>query len=133
MHDAFDFTRHEETLKSVAPKAKQAKILTLMLQDVCGCCDFIQSYTKDLQFSLVYSGACVNIIGDSLESGYVLFDRDIDVDLSAVLLVIFQARPEVVVNVAALALKSGASPSTTPSLTHVDDAWLRQRCNPEGQ
>ena len=50
MHDAFDFTRHEETLKSVAPKSKQAEILTLMLEDVCGCCDFIQSYTKDSRF-----------------------------------------------------------------------------------
>ncbi len=50
MHDAFDFAHHEDTLKSVKPKSKQAQILTLMLQDVCNCCDFIQSYAKDSQF-----------------------------------------------------------------------------------
>ncbi len=50
MHDAFDFTHHEDTLKSVKPGSKQAQILTLMLQDVCQCCDFIQSYAKDSQF-----------------------------------------------------------------------------------
>ena len=55
MHDAFDFTRHEDTLKSITPKSKQAEILTLMLQDVCSCCDFIQSYTKDSRFSMSFS------------------------------------------------------------------------------
>ncbi|KAN0138446.1 hypothetical protein V8E53_003909 [Lactarius tabidus] len=50
MHDAFDFTRHEETLKCLTPKSKQAEILSLMLQDVCSCSDFIQSYTKDSRF-----------------------------------------------------------------------------------
>ena len=55
MHDAFDFTHHEETLKSVTPKSQQAKILTLMLQDVCGCCDFILSYTKDSRFCTSFS------------------------------------------------------------------------------
>ena len=57
MHDAFDFTHHEETLKSVTPKSQQAKILTLMLQDVCGCCDFILSYTKDSRFCTSFSPA----------------------------------------------------------------------------
>ena len=50
MHDAFDFTRHEDTLKSIKPKSEQAAVLTLMLQDVCSCSDFIQSYTKDKLF-----------------------------------------------------------------------------------
>ena len=50
MHDAFDFTQHEDTLKSVKPNSKQAEIITLMLRDVCSCSDFIQSYTKDSQF-----------------------------------------------------------------------------------
>ena len=59
MHDTFDFTRHEETLKSMMPKSKQAEILTLMLQDVCSCSDFIQSYTKD-------SGFCTSLSPTSL-------------------------------------------------------------------
>ena len=50
MHDALDFGHHEETLKSIKPQSEQARILTLMLQDVCSCCDFIQSYAKDSKF-----------------------------------------------------------------------------------
>ncbi len=50
MHDAFDFSSHEDTLKSIKPKSKQAEILTLMLRDVCSCSDFIQSYIKDSRF-----------------------------------------------------------------------------------
>ncbi|KAH9051374.1 hypothetical protein EDB83DRAFT_1307890 [Lactarius deliciosus] len=50
MRDAFDFTNHEDTLKSIKPDSKQATILTLMLQDICNCGDFIQSYAKDLEF-----------------------------------------------------------------------------------
>ena len=50
MHDAFDFASHKDTLKSIMPHSKQAEVLTLMLRDVCGCSDFIQSYTKDSQF-----------------------------------------------------------------------------------
>jgi hypothetical protein len=50
MHDAFDFAHHEDTLKSIKPQSEQARILTLMLQDVCSCCDFIQSYSKDSEF-----------------------------------------------------------------------------------
>jgi hypothetical protein len=50
MHDAFDFAHHEDTLKSIKPQSEQARIITLMLQDVCSCCDFIQSYAKDSQF-----------------------------------------------------------------------------------
>lgn len=59
MHDTFDFTCHEETLKSMMPKSKQAEILTLMLQDVRSCSDFIQSYTKD-------SGFCTSLSPTSL-------------------------------------------------------------------
>ena len=57
MHDAFDFTNHEDTLRSIKPKSEQERILTLMLQDVCSCCDFIQSYAKDSQFCTSSSSA----------------------------------------------------------------------------
>ena len=65
MQDAFDFAYHEDTLKSIKPQSKQARILTLMLQDVCSCCDFIQSYAKDSQFctsSSLASLAFVNML-----------------------------------------------------------------------
>ena len=52
MHDAFDFTHHQDTLKSIKPESEQAQILSLMLEDVCSCCDFIQSYAKDSQFCM---------------------------------------------------------------------------------
>ena len=39
-------------MKSIKPQSEQAQILTLMLQDVCSCCDFIQSYAKDSQFCM---------------------------------------------------------------------------------
>ncbi len=55
MHDAFDFAHHEDTLKSIKPDSKQAKILTLMLQDVCNCSDFIRSYANDAQFCMLSS------------------------------------------------------------------------------
>ena len=60
MHDAFDFAHHEDTLKSIKPRSEQARILTLMLQDVCSCCDFIQSYAKDLQFCSLSSSYFVS-------------------------------------------------------------------------
>jgi hypothetical protein len=65
MHDAFDFAHHEDTLKSIKPQSEQARILTLMLQHVCSCCDFVQSYAKDSQFcapSLSASWAFVNML-----------------------------------------------------------------------
>src|SRR5580658_5260749 len=62
MHDAFDFAHHEDTLKSVKPQSEQARILTLMLQDVCSCCDFIQSYTKDSQFCMSSSSASLAFV-----------------------------------------------------------------------
>ncbi|KAH9052646.1 hypothetical protein EDB87DRAFT_1581588 [Lactarius vividus] len=33
MHDAFDFANHEDTLKSIKPKSKQADVLALMLRN----------------------------------------------------------------------------------------------------
>ncbi len=57
MHDAFDFSHHEDTLKSIKPQSEQARILTLMLQDVCSCCDFIQSYARASQFCTLSSSA----------------------------------------------------------------------------
>ncbi|KAI9444409.1 hypothetical protein BJY52DRAFT_1420768 [Lactarius psammicola] len=50
MHDAFDFAHHEDALRSIKPDSKQAEILTLVLQDVCNCGDFIQSYAEDPPF-----------------------------------------------------------------------------------
>jgi hypothetical protein len=68
MHDAFDFAHHEDTLKSVRPQSEQARILTLMLQDVCSCCDFIQSYAKDSQFCTSSSSASLAFV-NTLFSG----------------------------------------------------------------
>jgi len=65
MHDALDFAHHEDTLKSIKPQSEQMRILTLMLQDVCSCCDFIQSYAKDSQFCTSTSSvslAFVNVV-----------------------------------------------------------------------
>jgi hypothetical protein len=62
MHDAFDFAHHEDTLKSIKPQSEQARILTLMLQHVCSCCDFIQSYTKDSQFCTSSSSASLAFV-----------------------------------------------------------------------
>ncbi|KAF8260400.1 hypothetical protein EI94DRAFT_904244 [Lactarius quietus] len=50
MRDAFDFTNQEDTFKAIERVPRQARILTLMLQHVCSCCDFIQSYAKDSEF-----------------------------------------------------------------------------------
>ncbi|KAH9022481.1 hypothetical protein EDB85DRAFT_2278179, partial [Lactarius pseudohatsudake] len=49
MHDAFDFTNREDRFKTIERVPRQAQILTLMLQHVCHCCDFIQSYAKNSQ------------------------------------------------------------------------------------
>ena len=62
MDDAFDFTHHEDTLKSIKPQSEQARILTLMLQDVVTCCDFIQSYAKDAQFCTSPSSASLAVV-----------------------------------------------------------------------
>ncbi|KAH9055541.1 hypothetical protein EDB87DRAFT_1303998 [Lactarius vividus] len=50
MHDAFDFANQGDRFKAIGRDSKQARILTLMLQHVCNCCDFIQSYAKDSRF-----------------------------------------------------------------------------------
>ncbi|KAI9437600.1 hypothetical protein H4582DRAFT_1879248 [Lactarius indigo] len=50
MHDAFDFANQEDRFKAIGRVSTQVQILTLMLQHVCNCCDFIQSYAKDSQF-----------------------------------------------------------------------------------
>jgi hypothetical protein len=68
VHDAFDFAHHEDTLKSVRPQSEQARILTLMLQDVCSCCDFIQSYATDSQFCASSSSVSLAIV-NTLFSG----------------------------------------------------------------
>ena len=70
MHDAFYFVHHEDTLliKSIKPGSEQAQILTLMLQDVCSCCDFIQSYAKDPQFCTPSSFASL-VLTNMLFSG----------------------------------------------------------------
>jgi hypothetical protein len=53
IHDAFGFAHDKDTLsiiKSIKPRSEQARILTLMMQDVGTCCDFIQSYAKHTEF-----------------------------------------------------------------------------------
>ena len=62
MHDAFDFAHHEDTIKSIKPKSEQELILTVMLQDVGSCCDFIQSYAKDSQFCTSSSSASLTLV-----------------------------------------------------------------------
>ena len=62
MHDAFDFTHHEDTLKSIKPQSEQARILTLMLQDVGSCCDFIQSYARNSQLCTSSSSASLAFV-----------------------------------------------------------------------
>ncbi|KAH9009494.1 hypothetical protein EDB85DRAFT_2298559 [Lactarius pseudohatsudake] len=49
MRDAFDFANQEDRFKAIGRDSRQAQILTLMLQHVCNCCDFIRSYAKDSQ------------------------------------------------------------------------------------
>ena len=68
IHDAFDFTRHEDTLliKSIKPKSGQARILTVMLKDVGACCHFIRSYAK-------YPQLCTSSSSASLAFANMLF------------------------------------------------------------
>jgi hypothetical protein len=70
MHDGFDFAHHEDPLliKSIKPESDQARILTIMLQDVCSCCDFIRSYAKDPQFCTSSSPASLAVV-NTLFSG----------------------------------------------------------------
>ncbi|KIM45626.1 hypothetical protein M413DRAFT_344802 [Hebeloma cylindrosporum] len=50
IYDAFDFTQEAEPLKDMNSLSKQGRILTLMLQHVCHCGDFIKSYAQDVEF-----------------------------------------------------------------------------------
>ncbi|KAF8812687.1 WD40 repeat-like protein [Phlegmacium glaucopus] len=50
IHDAFDLTQEARPLKNIESHSKQVDILQLMLQHVCHCGDFIQSYAKDMHF-----------------------------------------------------------------------------------
>ncbi|KAH8996413.1 hypothetical protein EDB86DRAFT_995596 [Lactarius hatsudake] len=52
MHEAFDFANQKERFKTITVERvpRQAQILALMLQHVCNCCDFIQSYAKNSHF-----------------------------------------------------------------------------------
>ena len=50
IRDAFDFAQEAAPLKNITPQSKQGNILMLMLQHVCCCSDFIQSYAKDIEF-----------------------------------------------------------------------------------
>ncbi|KAH9055445.1 hypothetical protein EDB87DRAFT_1824606 [Lactarius vividus] len=50
VHDSFDFANQEDRFKGIGRDSKQARVLTLMLQHVCNCCDFIQSYANDSNF-----------------------------------------------------------------------------------
>ena len=52
IHDAFDFAQEAAPLKNVTSQSKQGNILMLMLQHVCCCSDFIQSYAKDTEFRM---------------------------------------------------------------------------------
>ncbi len=52
MHDGFDFANQEDILKSIKRESKQARILTLMLQHVCNCGDFIRSYAEEPRFCM---------------------------------------------------------------------------------
>ncbi len=74
IHDAFNFSHHEDILKSVKPQSEQARILTLMLQDVCTCCDFIQSYAKHSQFCTSSSSSSLAIV-NMLLSGKRAFNN----------------------------------------------------------
>ena len=55
IHDAFDFTQEAEPLKNLTSRSKQQEILKLMLQHVCRCGDFIQSYAQDIKFCKLFS------------------------------------------------------------------------------
>ncbi|KAF8263384.1 hypothetical protein EI94DRAFT_592133 [Lactarius quietus] len=52
IRDAFDFAKQEDTFKTIERVPRQAQIITLMLQHVCNCCEFIQSYAKDSQYCM---------------------------------------------------------------------------------
>ena len=62
IYDAFDFTQEADPLKNVTPQSKQGEILMLMLQHVCSCSDFIQSYAQDIQYCTSSSSVSLAIV-----------------------------------------------------------------------
>ncbi|KAH8993481.1 hypothetical protein EDB92DRAFT_408414 [Lactarius akahatsu] len=52
MHEAFEFANQKDRFQTITIERvpRQAQILALMLQHVCNCCDFIQSYAKNSHF-----------------------------------------------------------------------------------
>ncbi|KAH9055461.1 hypothetical protein EDB87DRAFT_1316370 [Lactarius vividus] len=65
MHEAFDFANQKDRFNTITMERvpRQAQILALMLQHVCNCCDFIQSYAQNSHFwkrMLKNSGTGVN-------------------------------------------------------------------------
>ncbi|KAH9055463.1 hypothetical protein EDB87DRAFT_1824619, partial [Lactarius vividus] len=52
MHEAFDFANQKDRFNTITMERvpRQAQILALMLQHVCNCCDFIQSYAQNSRF-----------------------------------------------------------------------------------
>ena len=57
VHDTLDFANHKDTLKPIKLQSRQAEILTLMLEDVCASCKFIQTYVEDSQRTLSSSAS----------------------------------------------------------------------------
>ena len=62
IHDAFDFTQEAEPLKNLTPQSKQRDILMQILQHVCHCSDFIQSYARDDKFRTSSSSVSLVIV-----------------------------------------------------------------------
>jgi hypothetical protein len=52
IHDVFNLGKLVDSLGAVKSGSTQAQILTAMLQLVCNCGDFIQSYAKNTQFCM---------------------------------------------------------------------------------
>ncbi|KAH9069678.1 hypothetical protein EDB83DRAFT_2518039 [Lactarius deliciosus] len=76
MHDAFDFANHEDTVKTIKPKSKEAEILTQMLQDVSICNDFIRSYIKDPQFSSRMAKSMVGGVEEKIQELSFAFEQN---------------------------------------------------------
>ncbi|KAH9055074.1 hypothetical protein EDB87DRAFT_1355503 [Lactarius vividus] len=73
MHDAFDFANHEDTLKTLKPKSKEAEILTRMLRDVSICSDFIRSYIKESQFAVRMAKSMVGGVEEKIQELSIAF------------------------------------------------------------
>ncbi|KAH8994777.1 hypothetical protein EDB83DRAFT_1022581 [Lactarius deliciosus] len=73
MHDAFDFANHEDTLRSIKPKSKEAEILTRMLRDVSICSDFIRSYIKDSRFAVRMAKSMLGGVEEKIQELSIAF------------------------------------------------------------